>query len=161
MMKRKIPLKNYIILVGIAFFTLLVVLYLGIWYKTTYEYKKNTSPLESVINEISIDELNSYLIDNPNCIIYISENNDAFKEYENILKDVIIEYNLKNEIVYIYINDDNFEKIRAYYKNEPLFDNNIVVFENGVIKASLARTIEDFNKDKTIEFLIEQELIDR
>lgn len=158
--KRKIPLKNYFLLAGIYIFTLMGVLYLGSWYKMTTEYKKDNSPVLEIINEISINELDSYLIDKPSAVIYMSAYNDDLYLYELDLIRLIRDYNLKSEIVYINLNDSDLKEIDKYYSSKKYYKDNLVIFENGKIEYFLATNREDLTKEKTLKFLIEHEMID-
>ena len=74
--ERKIPLKNYIILIIIYIITFLAVFYAIFWYNN-YKVNRLTTPyIQNKINSISYEELDNYIIEYPNTIIYIGKNND-------------------------------------------------------------------------------------
>ena len=158
-MKRQIPTKNYFMLLGLTIVTFMVVLYFGSWYKTTNEYKNDISPLISVLNSITIEELDSYLLDNPESIIYISGTEKNY-EYEKELKKIIENNNLQQTIIYLNLKENDYDKMDKYYFNDKLKINNLVIFENNKIQYFVAHNEKDLTKDNTINFLKEHEVIE-
>ena len=156
---RKIPKKNYFIFLGLVVVTIVLTLYLGKWYKTTNEYKNNISPLASSIKKITIDELDSYLLDNPEALVYITDNDKNY-DYEKELKKIIETYDLENYIVYLEINDSDYQKIIDYYYNSKLEINNLVIFDDNKIKYFVAHDESDLTSDNTIDFLKEHKVIE-
>ena len=156
---RKIPKKNYFIFLGLVVVTIVLTLYLGKWYKTTTEYKNNISPLASSIKKITIDELDSYLLDNPDALVYITDNDKNY-DYEKELKKIIETYDLENYIVYLEINDSDYQKITNYYYNSKLEINNLVIFDDNKIKYFVAHDESDLTSDNTIDFLKEHKVIE-
>lgn len=157
---RDIQPKNYLFLAILSAVTVILVIYMGTWYKTTNEYKQNHSPLIGTINNISINELDSYLMENPNSLVYISNYSKELYQYENDLKSIITNYNLESDIIYINLSASDEQKIDDYYQVKEHYITNLVIFENGKIVSFLATTKEDLTKEKTIAFLIEQGVIE-
>lgn len=101
-MKRKIPLKNYIILLAISLGTIFLVFYLRSWYNTSKEYYQNNSIMSEYLSELKSDEINSYIIDNPDVVIYYASAKDTtIKSFEKEFKKLMEEYEINNEIIYI------------------------------------------------------------
>ena len=69
-MERKISLKNYILLAVTLIITIVLVIYFYMWKKTYEENKINSVVMDKYIQEINYNELNDYLIENKNTVIY-------------------------------------------------------------------------------------------
>ena len=67
-MKRKIPLKNYIILLGLTLGTIFLVFYFRSWYNASREYYQNNSIMSEYLSELKSEEINSYIIDHPDVV---------------------------------------------------------------------------------------------
>lgn len=75
---KKIPLKNYIIYSIIVLVTFAISIYIVMLFNRSKEYYENNSVLADVLyeilpkNNLSVsDNLNNYLLENSNLIIYI------------------------------------------------------------------------------------------
>ena len=68
---REIPLKNYIYLFLILLGSILLLLYIYTWYETYHENKLNTSIMNNYLTVINYNELDNYIIENKNAIIYV------------------------------------------------------------------------------------------
>ena len=133
---REIPKKNYIIMIIIIIGIVISTILLANYYNNHF---KKTSIMYNYLSEIKKKDLNTYLIENPNIILYISNKYDTKNlEIEEKLKQEIINNNLDNYFVYINLNDNNLDfidNINNKYngnidKKIPL----LAVFENRKIK---------------------------
>ena len=99
--------------------------------KGTLDYYK--SILENYLQVINYEDVNNYVVENSNSLIYITSKNSNYSEFEQDFSYLIKEYNLYNDILYLdisnninngifYINDYSF-------KNYPLF----ILYNNGNI----------------------------
>ena len=158
-MTRQISTKNYVIFAGLVIFTILTVLYLGKWYKTTEEYLTSISPLASILRVITIEELDSYLLDNPDAVVYITDKDKTYN-YEEELKKLVENYDLENLVVYLELSEEDYKQMENYYFNSKLEVSNLVIFENNKIKYFLAHDEKDLTKENTINFLKEHEVIE-
>ena len=85
--EKEIPLKNYILLSIVLILTIVVVIYFFLW-KNTYEKSKLQTPiLDDYLLVINYNELNNYLVENKDAIIYVSK----LKE-NNIVKEINKKY---------------------------------------------------------------------
>ncbi|MDD2377534.1 MAG: hypothetical protein PHD10_02285 [Bacilli bacterium] len=154
MNKREIPKKNYFILLFIMLLTVALVFYLISWYNTTKEYYKNNSVMMGFLAEIKPEEIENYLIDNPDIAIYIasSKDNDV-KSFEKSFKKLITEEEIKDNIIYLddfQITDDKFyNDLKSKYFSESLKSKNI----NLITKSNIV-IIED---KKIIDVLYKKE----
>ena len=85
--EKEIPLKNYILLSIVLILTIVVVIYFFLW-KNTYEKNKLQTPiLDDYLLVINYNELNNYLVENKDAIIYVSKLNDeSIRLFENKFK---------------------------------------------------------------------------
>ena len=70
-LKKKSIVKNYIILIVLFILSFAFTLYLCKWYNVYKEYKNEIPVIRGVLSEISYDELDHYIIDNSNIMLYI------------------------------------------------------------------------------------------
>ncbi|MDD2434679.1 MAG: hypothetical protein PHO63_00290 [Bacilli bacterium] len=143
MSKKEIPAKNYIILLFVMALTVALVLYLISWYNVTKEYNKNNSVMTEFLGEIKLEEIDSYLIDNPDIVIYIGSSRDAdIKSFEKSLKKLIMAEEIEDNVIYLdtfdIIDTKDFEKFIDKYLSKKLKDKKIDI----VTKANLI-IIED------------------
>ena len=102
MKKREIPKNNYIKLGVVIIATIALTFYWASWYNTTKEYRMNNSVIPTVIGEVTMEELDNYLLENPDIMIYFaSSKDDTIKDFEDDFKKILVKENLKNDFVYI------------------------------------------------------------
>lgn len=125
----KTPKKNYIILIVLVVSTVFVTLFISDVY---LQKSKKESICYQYLNRIMLTELDEYIIENPNSIIYISDKYDLSNEhFEKEFKDNIEQLNLKNNVVFI-DKSDLTSSVRKELKNKynvdiPDVNNSIVL----------------------------------
>lgn len=137
---KKIPLKNYLILLLIAVLTVLLTLYVKEWIETYKESEISISPLAGNVNEINTNELELILNESNQVILYVSyvNNLSVYNNEKNLLRkinseelnDYIIYYNvtsLLEENEYLNVLKDKFSNIKDDIVKAPLF----IYFKNG------------------------------
>ena len=103
---RKIPIKNYVITVVIFIVSISFAIFLRNWYKSYQDYEKTIPVLSGVVSEVRYNEIDNYISDNQNAIIYIGvATDDNCRKLEKSLKKVIEKRHLKEKIVYFNITD--------------------------------------------------------
>lgn len=113
-----------------------------------------TSYISSTLLEIKYEDLNSYLLETTNSIIYVSNSSsDKSIKFEKIFNKVIEDYELENNIVFININDTNI--VDPLYQNAPqllfyksnevfdMIDCNTLKDRKDIIKALEERSVID------------------
>ena len=97
--EKEISFKNYIILAVILIFTILLVVYLFNW-QSIYQKNKLQEPiLDKYLMVINYNELDDYLVENKEAIVYVSVLNDEkIRMFENKFKNLII----KNDLIIKY-----------------------------------------------------------
>ena len=104
MLKKKSIVKNYIILIVLFILSFAFTLYLCKWYNVYKEYKNEIPVIRGVLSEISYDELDHYIIDNSNIMLYIcTSNSDNCRGFEKKLKKYVNLKELSDKIVYLNI----------------------------------------------------------
>ena len=140
--EKEIPLKNYILLSIVLILTIVVVIYFFLW-KNTYEKSKLQTPiLDDYLLVINYNELNNYLVENKDAIIYVSKLNDeSIRLFENKFKNIINKNNLNNKILYLDLTEELKEnnivkEINKKYGKEMTEVPTIVIIKDGKISSS-------------------------
>ena len=143
---RKIPIKNYIIAIIISILTV------GLVLKLTDIYNSQQHKI-NFITEISEKDLDYYVAENNDVLIYMTTNRNSKeinKQFKKYLK------NKEIDIIYIDLNEvsddfkDNFRKkyFPKYYSNTFIItDTTLVLIEDGMISKNLYN-ITDFEQIK-------------
>lgn len=134
---KKIPVKNYFILLIMLIGVMLVTLFGESFYNNNL---KKTSSLYKYANHMGRNDLKEYLSESSSLVIYISDKYDLTKEnIEDSLKDKIIELNLYNNFVYVDKKEFN-DKFLDYF-NTTYHTNlsvsvlpTIIIYNDGVIE---------------------------
>ena len=128
---KRIPLKNYFILGIILASSIFIVLYINKLYLST---KNNDNILNGFIKEIKTQEIDNYIIENPNFIIYLGYKNNDNKSFEKKFKKLVTKYDLQKDIVFIDIsqfNDEDFNKFCKKYADKLLEkDSSLIIVDN-------------------------------
>lgn len=137
---RKIPFKNYLLLILIGTFTIAVTLYINAWIKSYNTHKISVSPLSGNVSEINIDEMNVSLSETRDVILYVSYTNDKTiyssesKLFSKLKKENMLDYLIYLNVTdyledneYINILKNKFPSISSDLVKAPLF----IYFRNG------------------------------
>lgn len=160
--EKEIPLKNYILLSIVLILTIVVVIYFFLW-KNTYEKSKLQTPiLDDYLLVINYNELNNYLVENKDAIIYVSKlNNENIRLFENKFKNIINKNNLNNKILYLDLTEELKEnnivkEINKKYGKEMTEAPIIVIIKDGKISSSYNIKENKYNI-KLLEKYLEKE----
>lgn len=150
---REVPLKNYIYLFLILLGSILILIYIYTWYDTYNKNKLNTSIMQEYLTVINYNELDNYIIENKDAIIYVSilGNEDIYR-FEKKFKNIISENNLKNNILYLDLTNENQEKVSKKLKIEQDFPY-LVVYTNGQITDTYNIADTNYSNKKTLNYL--------
>lgn len=146
---RKIPMKNYFIYLLICLLTFCLI-FLFVFRVKKAEIVKH-SILSGFLYEIPqqdvIENLNSYVIDNPNFFLYIANHSDEefeieFKDYinDNNLKEHIIYFNGWNQLDSTFVSDFKNNFVVSYFKSidsKAYKQSNIYTYQNGKVVGML------------------------
>ena len=149
--KKQVPLKNYVYLFCILLGSLLLLFYIYRWYETYNENKLYTSIMNKYLTVINYNELNNYITETPNTILYVSILGDKqINRFEEQFKNSIANSNLRNNILYLDITNE--EKNDAMKKLN--IDSNfpyLVVYTNGKITDTYSIGKNNYSTKKTIK----------
>ena len=97
---RKIPMKNYIILGVVILVTMLILYYFYMWVDVYKESKINIPIMDKYMNVINYNELDNYIVENPDTIVYVSVLEDEnIREFEKKFKIKYKNNQINNELL--------------------------------------------------------------
>ena len=100
---RKIPRKNYVILGVVILVSLLIVYYLYMWFTAYKSTKEGEVILDKYMTVINYNELDDYLVENPDGIIYVGILNDEdITKFEKKFKNSIKNNKINKEVLYLH-----------------------------------------------------------
>lgn len=112
-MEQKKKRINYIILAVITVVVIFACVYSIRLYKIHKENDLNIAILSEYLNEIKINELSDYLVENPDVFIYVCfSDSQKCRDFELEFRDYIVQYNLREHILYL-----NLKTIKDEYKD--------------------------------------------
>ena len=150
---REVPLKNYVYLFLILLGSFLLLIYINTWYETYNENKLNTSIMNEYLTVINYNELDNYIIENKNAIIYVSILGDEdINRFEKKFKNDILENNLKNSILYLDLTKENRTATTKELEIEQDFPY-LVVYTNGQITDTYNIVETNYSSKKIIKYL--------
>lgn len=147
--EKNIPFKNYVILAIALILSIVLVIYFYMWYGELESNKINTPIIDQYLSVINYNELDAYLVENKNVVIYVSVlQNEDTRRFEKKFIKIIDEYSLNNSILYLDLTEQyNDKELFSYIENKyNLLDMPcIIIFNNG--KVYDVFSIEDRNYD--------------
>lgn len=151
--ERIIPPKNYLYLALIIVFTMLLLLYILKWNKAYNESKLYTGILNNYLQVINYNELDDYIIENKDAVIYVSIlGNEQIRDFEKKFKNTITNNNLRNKILYLDITNEDQRKV----KNKLKIENDLpylVVYTNGQITDTYSIPKVKYDTKKILKYL--------
>ena len=174
---REIPKKNYVLVAVICFVTLIFVTYFTYVIKKQQAVVIEPSILSGYVLELGEKEimtnLTNYTVDNPETILYVSYGNDKYlKKFEREFKDLLKEYNLKSNFVFVNLNAMPNKKflneLREKFFSDDLNNNyiklerqpNMFLFKNGKIVKVLYYAEQRINIADVKKFLFSEGIIE-
>ena len=159
---RKIPTKNYIILGVIIAVTLLILYYFYMWVDVYKESRINIPIMDKYMTVINYNELDNYVVENPNTIVYVSVLEDEkIREFEKKFKNKYKNNEIYNEVLYMNITDDIKDKNLKNDMSSKYFLNDlnitdvpcVLVFNNGNLRSIYNVKDNDYNIDRFVIYL--------
>lgn len=152
--KKDIPKKNYFILGIILIISCILVYYINTWY-SLYQYeKRGNSPITTYMEIINYNEVENYIAENSDAIIYVSKSNNLkirkFEEdNEKLFKKLELNYNILymdakdvNKDLKIKYNVNEYPTI-LFFKNKRLVNKYVLELDN--INYSDMKSIIDYS----------------
>ena len=112
-----VPMKNYIKVIALCSVTVVVSLLCAHLYLRNEEHAKTIPVIRGTVKEIkTAEELDNYVMENSNAIIYIGiANDDNCREVEKELIKLLKKKNLTEDVVYLNVSE--FENIDSFYND--------------------------------------------
>ena len=143
---REVAPKNYFILGVIFIIALVVVIGLRNWYISYENYQLTKPVLEGKLSEVKVAELDNYLTENSDAILYIEVSEDCnSREVAKKLYDVVKERNLTERVVYLNLSSEDedafFKSFNDKYMKEGKLKKYpaLVLFDDGKVAEFVAR----------------------
>ena len=166
--EKNIPLKNYIILAVVLILSIILVIYFYMWYNAYEESKLNTMIMDKYLQVINYNELNNYLVENKDAVIYSSVLEDQkIRNFEKKFKNIIIKNSLNNDILYLdlteELKDKNITKdIKETYNinNQDIANTpSIMIFKDGNLYSIYNIKDNNYNINNLVDYLEEEDII--
>lgn len=132
---REIPKKNYLFVLIMAVVVVIITFILMNLYNANKK-EAYSSYVKEIVHEIMLDDLDNYLQEHPDAILYINTNDEANKKLEKEIKNLIARHNIQQYFVYIENNKDITKKYKLK-DNNPIF----IAYKDG-------KALETFSQDK-------------
>ena len=150
---KAIPMKNYIYLFAILLGSVLLLTYVYTWYNTYNENKLYTSIMNQYLTVINYNELDDYIVENKNAILYVSILGDKdINRFEEQFKNNLIDNNLRNNILYLNVTDETKQNAIAKLNIDENFPY-LVVYTNGKVTDTYSIRNNNYSIKKTIKYL--------
>ena len=171
MEKRIVPTRNYIILGILIIATVVLTFYFVSWYEASKEYRQNNSVIADILPKITIEDIDNYLLDNPNTVIYMASSTDEnIKDFEKQFKKLLVQEEISDSIVYIDTNsivDNNYQPLvkrlsDTLTKKNVSLDNktNLLIVRDGEIIDILYKDNTAINESDVEHFLDVYEVLE-
>lgn len=119
-----------------------------------YKELDTQSILEQHLQVINYNDINNYVIENNDSFLYITNKNKDYSKFENDLYNLIKEYNLFQDVLYLDISDNikngTFTINNFTFKQYPIF----VLYDDGNITSIYDIKANSFDTEK-IEMYLE------
>ena len=154
---RKIPVKNYIILGAVIVVTIFLLYYFYMWVDVYKESKVNIPIMDKYMAVINYNELDNYVVENPDTIVYVSVlENDEIREFEKKFKSKYKNDLIDNDILYMNVTEDISDKsvkdgmVSKYFINGLNITDVpcVLVFKNGILKSIYSVKDNDYDIDR-------------
>ncbi len=108
--ERNIGVKNYLIIGLIFLVAIVVTVYLCNVYSVYQESKLEIPVIRGTLSEITSEELEHFISENPTVLLYIcTASDESCRNYEKDLKKLVTRKELQNELIYLNISLDEKE----------------------------------------------------
>ena len=151
---RVVPVKNYIYLSLIMLVSVFLVYYFFLWNKTYQESKINTAIMDKYLTVINYSELDSYLLENENTIVYVSVVGDeSIRNFEKKFKNTIVKNSFSN-MLYMDISNEFASNLSLKYEINSNKIPCILVFEGDKLIDYYYIDVNNYNLKKIRKYLV-------
>ncbi len=152
---RNIPHKNYIILGIITLVTFALLSYFVDFYHRQKAYESSIHTRMRFLSEVKESEIENYILDNHDVIIYISDSSDDnYQEFENQLKVLMNDQNLTKNVVYMDMHKISSEKnIKTIFQLDTLIYPNVLIVSDDAETNALYTENQERNPKEVIYYI--------
>ena len=116
--KKNNLVRNYIILAIFILIGVGLTLYFCKVYKVYDDYQKATPVIQGVLSEITSEELNHYVVDNPQMVIYMcTASNENCRYFEKDFKKYIAKESVQDNIIYLNLSETDLDQFITDFNN--------------------------------------------
>lgn len=150
----KINKSNYIKLV------LLIAITIAITFLFVYFYNeiKNKNLMASYLDQITVEDIDQYILEHPDTILYIKYKDQNLSLFESDLKRKVEKNNLSDDIVYVLYGSNDISAInkilRKYNFNKDISDNSLIL----VMIDKKIQTYKIISKNEKMDDFIDYEV---
>ena len=150
---RVIPKKNYIYLSLIIIFSLMVIYYGYLWHRSYKESLIQNSIVDDYLNVIQYNEIDSYVMENGDAVIYVSILGDEdINKFELKFVNMIRDYSLRDNMLYMDVTNLDSGVVKNKFGTE--FDYPfIVVYTNGKVTDIYSVEQKGYSTKKIVKYL--------
>lgn len=153
--------RNYIITIILFIACFGLVLYLRELYRVNDAEQKKIPVIQGYVSEIYSGDLDHYIMENPNEVVYMCVANDEdCRTFERELKKLLKNSQYSNGLVYLNLTDTDKDKFIGEFNNKYTSKNKLynsfpafVLFEDGKVKSILQEKEERLDIVKVKHFL--------
>lgn len=161
----QIPKKNYVYLMLLALVTCLILGYFVKWYRMREQEQVTRVVQISSATEIKAEEIDNYLLENPDVIVYISDSsNDSRIAFENVFENYLHNKELLNKMVYIdtsiLTEKDRLKVQDLWFNGKEIIEPNFLVIESGKKVGQLYSTSTEIKLNDVHQFLTRYEVVE-
>jgi len=151
--KRVIPKKNYIYLLLIIILSLMVIYYIYLWHKSYKESLLNSEILSEYLNVINYNEIDDYIVENKDAVIYVSILGDEeINKFEMNFRNTIRDNGLRNVLLYMNVNDYDKSVIDNKFNTDIDYPY-LVVYTGGKITDIYDIKKNNYKPNKIVKYL--------
>lgn len=116
--KKNNLVRNYIILAVFILIGVGLTLYFCKVYKVYDDYQKATPVIQGVLSEITPEELNHYVVDNSQMVIYMcTASNENCRHFEKDFKKYIARESVQDNIIYLNLSETDLDQFITDFNN--------------------------------------------
>lgn len=163
--KREVPKKNYVYVIFLTIATCVALVYFVKWYQSREQEQMTRTIHITSATEIKIDEIDAYLLENPDVIVYISNSSDeTLATFERNFENYLHSRELTNKLLYIdtsAITLDGRHKIEnKWFAGHAFTEPNFIIISDGKKIGQLYYSASEIKVNEVDQFLKQYEVIE-
>lgn len=163
--QREIPKKNYVYVGLLAIATCIILGSLVKWYRLREQEQVTRTIHITSATEIKTDEIDAYLLENPDVIVYISNSTDEkLTGFENTFENYLRTRELTNKLLYVdtaTLTEEGRKKIESTWFNDSTFiEPNFIIILDGKKVGQLYHRPMEIKLNDVHQFFKQHEVVE-